>query len=186
MPYGYKGFQAQFAESLKALKLDYIDAYLIHRLVLRYGELEYQERNADAWKAMKELYDQGKVRTISVSNFLKCHIIQIEEKRGGSYVADTVEMLWNNMPSGKETVYNVGDLPASEMSIYEMAKMIGAYLNVPGNRPQTDARGLAKAPTDVQLDMIRYMREFSMTVFVGLEEGLARIIDWYRQSFPKK
>lgn len=80
MPYGYKELRAQFSESLKALKLDYIDSYLIHQPVPRYSELEYQTRNADVWKAMEELYDQGKVRAIGVSNFLERHIMQIEEK----------------------------------------------------------------------------------------------------------
>lgn len=107
-----------------------------------------------------------------------------EARRVYCYVADTVEMLWNIMLTGKETVYNVGNLPASETSIYEMARTIGAYLHVPVIRPQTDLGGLNKAPSAVQLDMSRYVQEFSKTDFVSLEEGLARTIDWYRQCFP--
>ena len=40
-----------------------------------------------------------------------------------------------------------------------------------------------KAPAAVQLDMSRYVREFSKTDFISLEEGLARTIEWYRQCF---
>lgn len=92
MPYGYKDLQAQFAESLKALKLDHVDAYLIHQPVPRYSELEYQSRNVDVWKAMEELYDQGKVRAIGVSNFLERHVMQIEEKCSVRPMIDQLEI----------------------------------------------------------------------------------------------
>ncbi len=92
MPYGYKDVLAQFAESLKALKLDYVDAYLIHQPVPRYSELEYQSRNVAVWKAMEELYDQGKVRAIGVSNFLERHVMQIEEKCSVRPMIDQLEI----------------------------------------------------------------------------------------------
>lgn len=79
MPYDYKVLLAQFQESLQALQLEYVDAYLIHQPVPRYSELEYKRRNADIWKAMEQLYEEGKARAIGVSNFLERHILQIEE-----------------------------------------------------------------------------------------------------------
>ena len=57
---GYEDTLRAFENSLKRLQLDYIDLYLIHQ---PYGDV-YGE-----WRAMEELYQQGKVRAIGVSNF---------------------------------------------------------------------------------------------------------------------
>jgi 2,5-diketo-D-gluconate reductase A len=57
---GYEGTLKAFENSLKRLQLDYIDLYLIHQ---PFGDV-YGE-----WRTMEELYQQGKVRAIGVSNF---------------------------------------------------------------------------------------------------------------------
>jgi 2,5-diketo-D-gluconate reductase A len=57
---GYEGTISAFENSLKRLQVDYIDLYLIHQ---PFGDV-YGE-----WRAMEELYQQGKVRAIGVSNF---------------------------------------------------------------------------------------------------------------------
>ncbi|MGL4370924.1 MAG: aldo/keto reductase [Spirochaetota bacterium] len=57
---GYEGAKKAFYNSLARLQLDYLDLYLIHQ---PYGDV-YGE-----WRAMEELYKQGKVRAIGVSNF---------------------------------------------------------------------------------------------------------------------
>jgi len=57
---GYEGTLKAFENSLNRLQLDYIDLYLIHQ---PYGDV-YGE-----WRAMEELYQQGKIRAIGVSNF---------------------------------------------------------------------------------------------------------------------
>jgi len=57
---GYEGTKKAFENSLKKLQLDYLDLYLIHQ---PYGDV-YGE-----WRAMEELYQEGKVRAIGVSNF---------------------------------------------------------------------------------------------------------------------
>ena len=58
---GYEGTIKAFENSLKRLQLDYIDLYLIHQ---PFGDV-YGE-----WRAMEDLYQQGKIRAIGVSNFL--------------------------------------------------------------------------------------------------------------------
>ena len=58
--HGYEGTLRAFENSLKRLQLDYIDLYLIHQ---PFGDV-YGE-----WRAMEELYQQGKIRAIGVSNF---------------------------------------------------------------------------------------------------------------------
>lgn len=57
---GYEGTKKAFEKSLKRLQLDYLDLYLIHQ---PYGDVH------GAWRAMEELYREGRIRAIGVSNF---------------------------------------------------------------------------------------------------------------------
>lgn len=57
---GYESTKIAFENSLRRLQLDYLDLYLIHQ---PFGDV-YGE-----WRAMEELYQQGKVRAIGVANF---------------------------------------------------------------------------------------------------------------------
>jgi 2,5-diketo-D-gluconate reductase A len=57
---GYEKAKQAFARSLARLQLDYLDLYLIHQ---PYGDVY------GAWRAMEELYEEGVIRAIGVSNF---------------------------------------------------------------------------------------------------------------------
>ena len=57
---GFEDTRNAFEVSLKKLQLDYLDLYLIHQ---PFGDVY------GAWRAMQELYNEGKVRAIGVSNF---------------------------------------------------------------------------------------------------------------------
>lgn len=57
---GYEGTKKAFEHSMKRLQLDYLDLYLIHQ---PFGDV-YGE-----WSAMQDLYKEGKIRAIGVSNF---------------------------------------------------------------------------------------------------------------------
>jgi len=57
-------------ESLKKLKLEYVDLYLIHAPFFASSDAELQ----NAWKAMEEVKKAGKARSIGVSNFLRPHL----------------------------------------------------------------------------------------------------------------
>lgn len=65
---GYENTKVAFENSLKKLQLDYLDLYLIHQ---PYGDV-YGE-----WRAMEELYKEGKVRAIGVSNFHPDRLIDL-------------------------------------------------------------------------------------------------------------
>ena len=56
----YEGAKAQFERSLNRLQVDYVDLYLIHQPI---GDVH------GAWRAMEELVDAGKIKSIGVSNF---------------------------------------------------------------------------------------------------------------------
>jgi 2,5-diketo-D-gluconate reductase A len=57
---GYESAKQAFEESLTKLQLDYLDLYLIHQ---PYGDVY------GSWRAMEELYREGRIRAIGVSNF---------------------------------------------------------------------------------------------------------------------
>jgi 2,5-diketo-D-gluconate reductase A len=65
---GYEGAKKAFENSLKRLQLDYLDLYLIHQ---PYGDV-YGE-----WRAMEELYKEGRVKAIGVSNFQSDRLIDL-------------------------------------------------------------------------------------------------------------
>ena len=66
---GYKKTIESFNESLKNLNVGYIDLFLIH-----WPKNNDDELNIETWKALEDLYKQGKVRSIGVSNFLVKHL----------------------------------------------------------------------------------------------------------------
>lgn len=65
---GYEGTKKAFERSLNRLQLDYLDLYLIHQ---PFGDV-YGE-----WRAMEELYQQGKIRAIGVANFYPDRLIDL-------------------------------------------------------------------------------------------------------------
>ncbi|KXT74547.1 oxidoreductase of aldo/keto reductase family, subgroup 1 [Streptococcus sp. DD10] len=74
--HSYEDAKQAFEESLAKLGLDYLDLYLIHwpnPKSLREGE-QWKVRNATVWRALEDLYQEGKIRAIGVSNFLPHHL----------------------------------------------------------------------------------------------------------------
>lgn len=57
---GYENAKKAFEVSLGKLGLDYLDLYLIHQPMNDYY---------GSWRAMEELYEEGKIRAIGVCNF---------------------------------------------------------------------------------------------------------------------
>lgn len=57
---GYERTKKAFEKSLAKLQLDYLDLYLIHQPI---GDVY------GSWRAMEELYRDGKIKAIGVSNF---------------------------------------------------------------------------------------------------------------------
>jgi diketogulonate reductase-like aldo/keto reductase len=71
---GYESTKKELEKSLKKLDLDYIDLYLIHWPANARNYNNWQETNADTWRAMEELQAEGKIKSIGVSNFWKEHL----------------------------------------------------------------------------------------------------------------
>ncbi|MFN8090564.1 MAG: aldo/keto reductase [Mycobacterium sp.] len=77
----YNGAVAAIEESLAKLDIDYIDLMLIHSPQpwndFRGGD--YSEGNVQAWRALEEAYQAGKLRSIGVSNFQQADLDNIIE-----------------------------------------------------------------------------------------------------------
>jgi len=65
---GYEGTKKAFEKSLNNLQLDYLDLYLIHQPI---GDVY------GSWRAMEELYREGKIKAIGVSNFQPDRLIDL-------------------------------------------------------------------------------------------------------------
>ncbi len=65
-------------KSLKLMKLDYFDLYLLHWPVSIHTP-DWKQQNYERWRAMEQLYREGFVRAIGVSNFLPHHLAALEE-----------------------------------------------------------------------------------------------------------
>lgn len=65
---GYDGTKKAFENSLKKLQLNYVDLYLIHQ---PFGDV-YGE-----WQAMQDLYKEGRIKAIGVSNFHPDRLIDL-------------------------------------------------------------------------------------------------------------
>ena len=71
---GYDAVQDACRKSLKKLKTDYLDIYLIHWPASMKLYPNWEEINADTWRGMERLYKDGFVRNIGVCNFKVHHL----------------------------------------------------------------------------------------------------------------
>lgn len=75
--HGYESAKKALDTSLAKLGTGYLDLYLIHWPNPVQFRDEWQQRNADSWRAMEEALDAGKVRAIGVSNFRAHHLDEL-------------------------------------------------------------------------------------------------------------
>ncbi len=64
----YEGAKEAFETSLRKLGLDYLDMYLLHQAMNDYY---------GAWRALEELYEEGKIRVIGVCNFFPDRLMDL-------------------------------------------------------------------------------------------------------------
>ncbi len=82
--HGHEPALRAFDRSLRELGLDYVDLYLIHWPVAG--------ARRDTWRALEEIYAQGKARAIGVSNFMVHHLTELLEGAEVVPAVDQVEM----------------------------------------------------------------------------------------------
>lgn len=72
--HGYDAAKKALDTSLAKLGLDYVDLYLIHWPNPAAMRDNWEQLNADTWRAMEEAYTARKARAIGVSNFRPKHL----------------------------------------------------------------------------------------------------------------
>lgn len=66
--YGYEACKKSVEESLRKLQTDYLDLMLLHQPFADYY---------GAWRALEDLYEEGKLRSIGISNFYPDRMVDI-------------------------------------------------------------------------------------------------------------
>lgn len=75
-----------FDESMQKLGIDQLDLFLIH------WPIPSQDKYVEAWKALVELQQQGRIRSIGVSNFNQDHLERIIGETGVTPVVNQIEL----------------------------------------------------------------------------------------------
>ncbi|MBK5355946.1 aldo/keto reductase [Pseudomonas sp. TH41] len=83
---GFDAATKAFDESLKRLRLDYVDLLLIH------WPAPSRDLFVDTWKALIRAKEQGKVRSIGVSNFNLDHLQRLIDETGVVPVLNQIEL----------------------------------------------------------------------------------------------
>ena len=79
---GYDNARSELEKSLKRLGTDYLDLYLLHWPRTDYGRPgfdDWKRLDIESWKALEEMRQEGKIRSIGVSNFLPHHLQNLLE-----------------------------------------------------------------------------------------------------------
>lgn len=71
--HGFQATREAFQATLQALDTDYLDLYLIHWPNPLSCRDHWQKALQESWQVMEELYQNGKIRAIGVSNFFPRH-----------------------------------------------------------------------------------------------------------------
>jgi diketogulonate reductase-like aldo/keto reductase len=75
-----------FERSLERLGFDYVDLYLIH------WPVPSQDRYVETWKTFEELHDQGRARSIGISNFNPGHVDRLLAESSTTPAVNQIEL----------------------------------------------------------------------------------------------
>ncbi len=89
---GYEQTKTSFQESLERLQTDYLDLCLLHWPKPDPESTDWKELDRGSWRALEELYKEGKARAIGVSNFLPHHLENIRKSAEIQPMVDQLEL----------------------------------------------------------------------------------------------
>lgn len=87
-----EGLNKSFEETLRDLRTDYVDMFLIHWPKYHKDDEKWLDKVLEAWTEMERLYDEKKIRAIGVSNFLPHHLAPMLEKVRIKPMVDQLEL----------------------------------------------------------------------------------------------
>ncbi len=174
---GYEKTKLAFQKSLDKLQLDYLDLYLMHQ---PYGDV------FGSWKAMQELYNEGKIRAIGVANFHSDRLIDLIINSGFVPAINQIEthpfhqqieaqkfmtennvqiQSWGPFAEGKNDIFNNEILkPIAEKHNKSIAQVILRWLT---------QRGVVAIPKSVRKE--RMVENFSIFDFQLSENEMQTI-----------
>lgn len=194
---GYEEAKKAFYTSLEKLGLDYLDMYLIHQPIGDYY---------GAWKAMEELYDEGKIRAIGVCNFYPAVLADFCETVNIIPAVDQVElhpffaqenaldimkeynvtpMAWGPLAEGKHGIFTNSVLNSIGEKYSKTAAQVVLRWNV--------QRGVIIIPKSTHIDRINEnidiwdftLTDEEMSEISKLDIGKSEIVDHSDPAFVK-
>ena len=195
--FSYEGAKKAFAASMERLGLEYLDLYLLHQA---YGDIY------GAWRAMEELYEAGKIRSIGVSNFFPWKLTEFAELVKVKPMVNQVELhpfftqygaietmkpygcvpqAWGPLAEGKHGIFTHPVLSEIGAKYGKTAAQIALKWNV--------QRGVCILPKSVHADRIAQnfdiwdfnMTDEEMRQIDALDLGHSEIIDHYDPNIVK-
>lgn len=112
---GYESTKKAFEKSLKRLQLDYLDLYLIHQ---PFGDVY------GSWRAMEELYREGKIRAIGVSNFQMDRLVDLILHDEASWILSKIVFQKVNTKALEEQILNQLKSYVPTMAAPELAQTL--------------------------------------------------------------
>lgn len=125
---GYDEALAEFEKSLANLGLDYIDLYLIHNVKpwgVESDGYEYMDANIASWKAFEKLYEEGKLRSIGVSNFLPGHLEILIENAKIKPMVNQIRLHPEHIPTENIRFCRKNDILIEAYSPFATGKIFG-------------------------------------------------------------
>ncbi|MDR2452926.1 MAG: aldo/keto reductase [Candidatus Accumulibacter sp.] len=90
--HGHEKTHAAFKRTLADLGLAYLDLYLIHWPNPLEFRSDWQRANAGSWKAFEELYADGRIRALGVSNFRAHHLDALAQTASVAPVVNQIRL----------------------------------------------------------------------------------------------
>lgn len=195
--HGYENTKKAFEVSLKKLGLDYLDLYLIHQpLGDYYG----------SWRAMEELYGEGKIRAIGVCNFYPERLSDLCIHAKVKPVVNQIEchpffQRAKDMETMKEygvQIESWGPLAEGQKDIFQNEALAAIGAKYGKSVAQVILRwhlqrGVVIIPKSVHQNRIEEniniwdfeLSDEDMAVIAAMDTGHSEIVDHFSADFPK-
>lgn len=87
----YEKVLAAFQKTIKIMKTDYLDSYLVHWPAAAHMHDDWEKINAETWKAFEKLHNDGYVRRIGLCNCKPHHIESFSKHANIKPMIDQIE-----------------------------------------------------------------------------------------------